>query len=90
MRYPARPARRTPLFPAPEKREGYLRADPGKPLAVAAAVFEAAQLIGTFEKPLYVRLEEPLCAHSRAGADRLHQLSGHLPDRGDHAGRRSC
>ena len=27
---------------------------------------EAIQLQGTFEKPLYVRLDEPLCAHSRA------------------------
>ncbi|GFE63015.1 4Fe-4S binding protein [Litoreibacter roseus] len=57
----------TPLFPAPEKREGYLRADPGSQPAVAKAVFDAAQLIGTFEKPLYVRTEPALCAHSRAG-----------------------
>lgn len=56
-----------PLFPAPEKREGYLRADPGDPLAVAKAVFEASHLTGTFEKPLYIRFEESLCAHSRAG-----------------------
>ncbi|MEE4189675.1 MAG: 4Fe-4S binding protein, partial [Roseobacter sp.] len=54
------------LFPAPQKRDGYLRADPGSIPAVAKAVFAASQLTGTFEKPLYVRLEEPLCAHSRA------------------------
>ncbi len=58
--------RDAPLFPAPEKREGYLRADPGSQPAVQAAILEASQLIGVFEKPLYVRLEEPLCAHSRA------------------------
>ena len=57
----------TPLVTAPEKREGYLRADPRDPLAVAALVLAASQLTGTFEKPLYVRLEESLCAHSRAG-----------------------
>jgi len=56
----------TPLFPAPEKRDGYLRADPGSAPAVAKAVFDASHMVGTFEKPLYVRLEEPLCAHSRA------------------------
>ena len=56
----------TALFPAPEKRDGYLRADPGSIPAVAAAVLEASQMVGTFEKPLYVRLEEALCAHSRA------------------------
>lgn len=54
------------LFPAPEKREGYLRADPAHAASVAKAVFQASQLIGTFEKPLYVRLEPALCAHSRA------------------------
>ena len=56
----------TPLFPAPEKRDGYVRADPGSPVAVADAVFAASQLVGTFEKPFYVRLEPSLCAHSRA------------------------
>ncbi|WP_417207982.1 4Fe-4S binding protein [Antarctobacter sp.] len=57
----------TPLFPAHEKREGYLRADPGHAPAVAAAVLAASHLVGTFEKPLYVRTEALLCAHARAG-----------------------
>lgn len=57
----------TPLFPAPQKREGYLRADPRSIGAVADAVLEASQLIGTFEKPLYVAMEPLICAHSRAG-----------------------
>lgn len=51
---------------APQKREGYLRADPRDPLAVSQLAVDAVQLIGTFEKPLYVRFEETLCAHSRA------------------------
>ncbi|GGH30940.1 4Fe-4S dicluster domain-containing protein [Cribrihabitans marinus] len=55
------------MVPAPDKREGYLRADPRDPLAVARLANDAAQLVGTFEKPLYVRLDESLCAHSRAG-----------------------
>ena len=53
-------------FPAHEKRDGYLRADPGDPRAVAKACMAAAGLVGVFEKTLHVRLEEPLCAHSRA------------------------
>ena len=57
----------TPLFPAPHKREGYVRADPGDALAVERAVAQAAALQGVFEKPLYIRFEESLCAHSRAG-----------------------
>jgi ferredoxin len=56
----------TPLFPAHHKREGYLRPDPKSPQAVADAILEASQLVGTFEKPLYVRFEQSLCAHSRA------------------------
>lgn len=56
----------SPLFPAPEKRDGYLRADPKSQPAVATVVFAASQLVGTFEKPLYVRMEPTLCAHSRA------------------------
>lgn len=57
----------TSLFPAPHKRDGYLRVDPSDPLAIAAALHEASQLVGTFEKPLHLVLEEHLCAHSRAG-----------------------
>ncbi|MEY8829969.1 4Fe-4S binding protein [Sedimentitalea sp. XS_ASV28] len=57
----------TPMVPAPEKREGYLRADPRDRSAVQKCAFEAVQMTGTFEKPLYVRLDETLCAHSRAG-----------------------
>ncbi len=55
-----------PLVTAPEKREGYLCADPQSLEARASAVLQASQLVGTFEKLLHVRLEAPLCAHSRA------------------------
>lgn len=57
----------TPLFAAHDKRDGYLRADPDSQPAVTDIIFAASQIIGTFEKPLYVRLETALCAHSRAG-----------------------
>ena len=49
------------------KRDGYLRADPRQPAAVATAVFEAGQMIGTFEKPFHVDFNPLICAHSRAG-----------------------
>lgn len=58
--------RDAPLFPAPEKREGYLRADPNRPDAVSDAITTASHLIGTFEKPLYLNLNPAICAHSRA------------------------
>ncbi|SFO84747.1 4Fe-4S binding protein [Tranquillimonas alkanivorans] len=56
----------TPMVTAPHKREGYLRADPRDSNGVQAVLRDALQRVGTFEKPLYVRLTEPLCAHSRA------------------------
>ncbi len=55
-----------PLFPAPDKREGYVRADPRDPAAVERAIAAAAELQGVFEKPLYVRYDAAICAHSRA------------------------
>ena len=55
------------LVAAPHKRDGYLRADPRQPAAVAEAAAQAAGLVGTFEKPVYIRLEPALCAHGRAG-----------------------
>lgn len=54
-----------PLFPAGDLRPGYLKADPGDPLAVERALFEAAQLTGTFDRPRYVTFTDSLCAHGR-------------------------
>ena len=55
------------LVPAHGKRDGYLRADPTDPAAVATVLRQAAGLVGTFEKPLYVDFHAELCAHSRSG-----------------------
>ncbi len=55
-----------PLFPAPEKRDGYLRPDPGNPAAVQRALFDMTDLVGEFEKPRYVDFNADLCAHSRS------------------------
>ena len=44
----------TPLFPAPAKRDGYFRPDPGNPAAVQRALFDLTDLVGEFEKPRYV------------------------------------
>lgn len=78
-----------PLFPAPEKRDGYLRADPGNPAAVAAVTRAASHLTGTFERTLFVALDESLCAHSRAsqtGCTRCLDLcpTGAIAPDGDH------
>lgn len=57
----------TPLVTGWEKRNGYLRADPGDPAAVARAIFEISDMVGTFEKPLYVSYNADICAHGRSG-----------------------
>jgi len=78
-----------PLFPAPEKRDGYLRADPKHAPSVAAAVMAASHMTGTFEKTLHVQTTPLLCAHSRAeqtGCTRCLDLcpTGAITSAGDH------
>ncbi len=55
-----------PLFPAPEKRDGYISVDPDDPVALQKALYELADMVGEYEKPLYIRFDGDLCAHSRA------------------------
>jgi ferredoxin len=55
------------LFPAPDLRDGYLRADPGDPVAALRTVLRARDLTGGFEKPRYITFTDDLCAHARSG-----------------------
>lgn len=57
----------TPLFPAASRRDGYFHVDPAHPAGVAKAMFEISDLVGEFEKPLYVSYNPDICAHSRSG-----------------------
>ncbi len=57
----------TPLFSAHEKRSGYFRPDPRDPAAIARALFDITDLVGTFEKPRYVDFRASICAHARSG-----------------------
>src|SRR5262249_2188054 len=79
----------SPLFTAPDLRDGYLRADPGDPAAVLSAVLEARDLVGTFDKPRYITFHDDLCAHSRSritGCTRCLELcpAGAIAPAGDH------
>ena len=79
----------TPLFPAADLRDGYLRADPGDPAAVLRAVLKARELTGAFDKPRYVTFTADLCAHSRSrivGCRRCLDLcpTGAITPNGDH------
>ncbi len=56
----------TPLFPSHERRDGYFHVDPSHPAGVMEAMFEISDLVGEFEKPLYVTYNPDICAHSRS------------------------
>ncbi len=57
----------TPLFPSASRRDGYYHVDPNHPAGVATAMFEISDMVGEFEKPLYVTYNADICAHSRSG-----------------------
>jgi ferredoxin len=63
----------TPLFPAHDLREGYLRADPREPAAMLRAVLRARDLVGSFDKPKYVNFTTEICVHSRSRLTGCHR-----------------
>jgi ferredoxin len=79
----------SPLFPAHDLRDGYLRADPRDPAAMLRAVLKARDLVGSFDKPKYINFIANLCAHSRSNLIGCHRCldlcptSAITPD-GDH------
>ena len=56
-----------PLFPAPDRRDGYIRAEPSDPVRLQRALFDLSGMIGEFEKPRFLKIDPALCAHSRNG-----------------------
>jgi ferredoxin len=56
----------SPLFADAKRRDGYLHVDPDHPAAVAKAMFQVTDLVGEFEKPLYVGYDAGICAHARS------------------------
>lgn len=54
------------LLAAEATRDGYLRAPNTDPLQLTVLGAKAKALVGSFEKPLYVKYEGSICAHSRS------------------------
>ena len=80
----------SPLFPAADLRDGYLRADPNDPAAMLKAVLKARDLVGTFEKPRYITFDDDLCAHSRSRIVGCNRCLDLCPTGRHHAGGQSC
>lgn len=79
----------TPLFPAHDLRDGYLRADPRDPAAMLRLVLRARDLVGKFDKPKYVNFTPDLCVHSRSTLTGCHRCldlcpTGAITPNGDH------
>lgn len=55
-----------PLISSHERRDGYFHVDPSKPGAVTQAMFDISDLVGEFDKPIYVTYDATICAHSRS------------------------
>jgi ferredoxin len=79
----------TPLFPAHDLRDGYLRADSRDPTAMLRSVLKARDLVGNFDKPKHVNFTADICVHSRSKLTGCHRCldlcptSAITPD-GDH------
>lgn len=80
---------KTALFPPGARRDGYLRASPTDPAAIAETLFNASDLVGEFEKPLYIDFNAGICAHTRSGKPGCHKCldvcpTGAIAPAGDH------
>ena len=55
----------TPMFSGDHKRDGYFRASTNSPKDLLEIFSKSIDMIGEFEKPIYVNFNDSLCAHSR-------------------------
>ena len=54
------------LFSAAERQEGYFHPDVGDPALLQKSLFEITDMVGEFEKPIYVAYDGSICAHARS------------------------
>lgn len=70
---------RPPLFPAGARRDGYFAVDPNDGAAVAEALFALVDMVGEFEKPVYIDYDADICAHARSAKIGCRNCLDHCP-----------
>ncbi len=57
---------RTRLFPTEARRDGYFAVDANDTAAIADALFALTDMVGEFEKPVYIAYDAGICVHARS------------------------
>lgn len=78
-----------PMVSGHQKRDGYKHIDPSDQAALMETIFDFSDMVGEFEKPIYVNYDAAICAHSRnqkTGCSKCldHCPAGAIQDDGDH------
>ncbi len=70
---------RTPLFSPEQRRDGYFAVDPSDGAALAEALFALTDMVGEFEKPVYISYKADICAYARSSKVGCHNCLDHCP-----------
>jgi len=57
----------SPLTGTSHRRDGYVQVDPANSVGIAEAMFDIVDLVGEFERTMFVGYDKSICAHSRNG-----------------------
>ena len=68
-----------PLFTAADRRDGYFSVSPEDNVAISEALYALTDLVGEFEKPVYIAFDAGICAHSRSGKVGCRNCLDHCP-----------
>lgn len=70
---------RAPLFASEARRDGYVSVDPADATAVAEALLKLTDMVGDFEKPVYVAYDAAICTHARSAKVGCRNCLDHCP-----------
>ncbi len=67
------------LFTAHQRRDGYFTVEAGNAAAVAEALLKLTDMVGDFEKPVYIAYDAGICAHARSAKVGCRNCLDHCP-----------